>query len=77
VPHSKRRNGDNGLLATKEGDNEMGRIIYRIKIEKIKNDLRNNIDWYVAHVDDGHSESIMGFPTLKEAADFISEEILR
>jgi hypothetical protein len=55
----------------------MRRIICRIKIEKIKNDLRNNIDWYVAHVDDGHSESIMGFPTLREAADFISEEILR
>jgi len=56
---------------------EMRRIICRIKIEKMKNDLKNNIDWYVAHVDDGHSESIMGFSTLKEAADFISEEILK
>jgi hypothetical protein len=55
----------------------MRRIICRIKIEKMKNDLKNNIDWYVAHVDDGHSESIMGFSTLKEAADFISEEILK
>jgi hypothetical protein len=65
-----------GSWRQKEGDNEMGRIICRIKIEKIKNDLRNNIDWYIAYVDDGRSESSMGFPTLREAADFISEEIL-
>lgn len=53
----------------------MNRIIYRIKIKKVKNELKNNIDWFIAYIDNGRAETSMGFPTLKEAVNFITEEV--